>query len=103
MAMAPTRKNLPSLKDVARSAGVSMTTASRYINRLLDLPPETAERIEQAILTLNYQPNPHARRLSLGRSDTIGLVIPDIANPFFAKLAASVEEAAQNVGLTVSL
>lgn len=84
----------PSLKDVAAAAGVSVTTVSRFVNGSLDLPFQTKKRIEDAIKTLNYRPNPHARRLSRGRSDTIGLVVPDIANPFFATLVAAVEQAA---------
>ena len=72
------------MKDVAQAAGVSVPTVSRFLNGSLRLPEPTARRIEAAIGALNYRPNPHARRLSLGRSDTIGLVVPDIANPFFA-------------------
>jgi LacI family transcriptional regulator len=82
---------------------VSVTTVSRLLNGSLDLPSKTKKRIEDAIRDLNYQPNPHARRLSRGRSDTIGLVVPDIANPFFATLVAAVEEAADSKGLAVSL
>lgn len=94
---------LPSLKDVARVAGVSVTTVSRLLNGSLDLPSPTRTRIEDAIRTLNYRPNPHARRLSLGRSDTIGLVVPDIANPFFATLVSAIESEADSRGLAVSL
>ncbi|CAM5296818.1 LacI family repressor for deo operon, udp, cdd, tsx, nupC, and nupG [Aquamicrobium terrae] len=92
-----------SLKDVAGAAGVSVTTVSRLLNGSLALPEETRRRIEDAIRDLNYQPNPHARRLSRGRSDTIGLVVPDIANPFFAAFVAAVEEEADSRGLAVSL
>lgn len=92
-----------SLKDVANAAGVSVTTVSRLLNGSLTLPDETRERIEAAIRDLHYQPNPHARRLSRGRSDTIGLVVPDIANPFFATFVAAVEEEADSRGLAVSL
>lgn len=92
-----------SLKDVAQAAGVSVTTVSRLLNGSLDLPAETKKRIDDAIRALNYQPNPHARRLSRGRSDAIGLVVPDIANPFFATLVAAVEEEADGRGLAVSL
>src|SRR5919108_4800831 len=99
--MAQTR--IPGLKDVARVAGVSVTTVSRLLNGSLDLPLQTKKRIEDAIRDLNYQPNPHARRLSRGRSDTIGLVVPDIANPFFATLVAAVEEAADSQGLAAPL
>jgi len=96
-------KRATSLKDVADSAGVSVTTVSRMLNGSLQLPAETKRRIDQAIRDLRYEPNPHARRLSRGRSDTIGLVVPDIANPFFATLVSSVEQEADNRGLALSL
>jgi LacI family transcriptional regulator len=82
---------------------VSVATVSRLLNGSLDLPDQTKKRIDDAIRDLDYRPNPHARRLSRGRSDTIGLVVPDIANPFFATLVAAVEEAADARELAVSL
>lgn len=91
------------LKDVAKAAGVSVPTVSRFLNGSLRLPEMTTRRIEAAIGALNYRPNPHARRLSLGRSDTIGLVVPDIANPFFAQFVAAVEAEADRHGLGVTL
>ncbi len=91
------------LKDVARAAGVSVTTVSRFVNGSLDLPDRTREQVERAIRDLNYVPNPHARRLSLGRSDTIGLVVPDIATPFFSTLVAAVEAEADRRGLALAL
>jgi LacI family transcriptional regulator len=91
------------LKDVARAAGVSVTTVSRFLNGSLDLPDRTRDLVETAIRDLNYSPNPHARRLSLGRSDTIGLVVPDIATPFFATLVAAVEAEADQRGLALAL
>jgi LacI family transcriptional regulator len=91
------------LKDVALAAGVSATTVSRYLNHKLVLPENTAARIETAIGRLGYQPNPHARRLGLGRSETVGLIIPDIANPFFAQLADAVQQAAEQEGLEMLL
>lgn len=97
------RTGATSLKDVAVAAGVSVTTVSRLLNGTLQLPFETRERIEAAIRDLKYEPNPHARRLSRGRSDTIGLVVPDIANPFFATLVAAVEQEADKRGLALSL
>lgn len=91
------------LKEVAIQAGVSPTAVSRYLNRSIVLPAETAARIDHAVQRLNYRPNPHARSLSLGRSEMIGLVLPDIANPFFSELAAAVEEAADARGFGVAL
>lgn len=93
----------PSLQDVARAAGLSPATVSRYLNGSLSLPQDTSDRIDAAIAALNYRPNPHARSLSRGRSDTIGLVVPDVSNPFFAKLAASVEHHAGQAGLGLML
>lgn len=92
-----------SLKDVARAAGVSVTTVSRFLNGSLELPDRTRDLVETAIRDLNYSPNPHARRLSLGRSDIIGLVVPDIASPFFSKLVAAVEAEADRRGLALAL
>jgi len=91
------------LRHVADAARVSVTTVSRMLNGSLELPTETRHRIETAIRHLGYEPNPHARRLSRGRSDTIGLVVPDIANLFFATLVAAVEEEADRRGLALSL
>jgi LacI family transcriptional regulator len=93
----------PSLGDVARAARLSPAAVSRYLNGSLTLPHATSRRIDDAIAKLNYRPNPHARSLSRGRSDTIGLVVPEIANPFFSKLAAAVEKAADEAGLGVML
>ena len=96
-------KRATSLKDVADAAGVSVATVSRLLNGSLHLPAETKERIDKAIQDLRYEPNPHARRLSRGRSDTIGLVVPDIANPFFATLVSAIEQEADRRGLALSL
>ena len=93
----------PNLGDVAKAAKVSSTTVSRYLNGSIKLPQDTTERIDAAVAALRYQPHPHARSLSRGRSDTIGLLLPDIANPFFARLAAAVEAAADAEGLGVML
>jgi LacI family transcriptional regulator len=91
------------LSDVARSAGVSVATVSRYLNNTLQLPKTTVERIRHAIDALDYQPNPHARSLSRGRSDILGLVVPDITNPYFARLAAAVEREAARQGYALTL
>lgn len=94
---------MANLQDVAKTAGVSKTTVSRFLNGSLDLPAQTAEQINSAIRELNYKPNPHARRLSLGRTDTIGLIVPDISTPFFATFVAAVEEEADANGKALAL
>ena len=97
------RPNGARIRDVAAAAKVSPAAVSRYLNGSLSLPRDTAQQIDRAVRRLNYRPNPHARRLSLGRSETIGLVLPDIANPFFARLAAAIEEAADRAGFGLVL
>jgi LacI family transcriptional regulator len=91
------------IRDVAEFAKVSKATVSRYLNGSLALPPDTAERIDAAIVALNYRQNSLARRLSLGSSETIGLAMPDVANPFFAEIADEVELAASEHGYGLSL
>jgi LacI family transcriptional regulator len=91
------------LRDVAAAASVSVAAVSRYLNGTLHLPQETARRVDSAIARLDYRPNPHARRLSTGRSETIGLVVPSIDNPFFAQLADAVESAAATRGFDLML
>lgn len=92
---------MATIQDVAAEARVSATTVSRYLNNRLELPAKTAGRIDAAIELLNYRPNVLAKRLSLGRSEAIGLLTPDIGNPFFAELAAAIEDEAERHGYTV--
>ncbi|PJZ03162.1 cytochrome-c peroxidase [Pantoea rodasii] len=91
------------LSDVAKLAGLSKATVSRYMNHSIVLPQETIDRIESAIRTLDYRGNSLARRLSKGGSETLGLVLPDITNPFFAELADAAEEAASARGYSLVL
>lgn len=92
---------MATLSDVAIEAGVSPTAVSRYLNNRIALPQETRDRIDLAIAKLKYRPNLLAKRLSTGRTEAIGLVTPEIANPFFAELAAAVEADAQLHGYAV--
>ncbi len=85
---------VPRLKDVAADTGLSEATVSRHLNHSIALPDSTRRRIDEAVARLGYRANAHARNLSRGRSEQIGLVIPDLANPFFAQAAAMVERAA---------
>lgn len=87
----------PTMRDVARAAGVSTMTVSRVINGEPAVLPETAARVERAIRALGYQRNDAARRLRRrGQpTQTIGVLVDDLANPFFAALAAAVEDAAR--------
>jgi LacI family transcriptional regulator len=94
---------MATIRDVAREAGVSPATVSRYLNGNIELPAETAGRIDAASKRLDYRPNLLAKRLSLGSSETIGLVTPEIANPFFAALAAAAEDEARRAGFSILL
>ncbi|WNJ81793.1 LacI family DNA-binding transcriptional regulator [Cedecea neteri] len=91
------------LSDVAKLAGLSKSTLSRYMNNSIVLPQDTIDRIETAIRELDYRGNSLARRLSKGGSETLGLVLPDITNPFFAELADAAEEAASASGFSLVL
>jgi LacI family transcriptional regulator len=92
---------MATIHDVAENAGVSPTTVSRYLNNRIELPPTTSARIDAAILKLDYRPNILAKRLSTGKTDAIGLVTPEIREPFFAELASAVEDEADRHGYTI--
>lgn len=92
------RKKTATIRDVARVAGVSPATVSRFTNGSLALPDATANRIRAAIRDLDYRPNVLAKSFSLGQSRTLGLVVPDIVNPFFAQLASAAEREASDHG-----
>jgi LacI family transcriptional regulator len=85
------------MRDVARLAGVSLMTVSRVVNRESGVQPETAAKVERAIRQLGYHRNDAARQLRRHSepTQTIGLLVDDIANPFFATLARAVEDAAR--------
>lgn len=91
-------------KDVARFAGVSPAVVSYVLNGgPRSVAPGTRERVLQAVEVLGYRPNPIARALTTQSTGTIGLLIPDIANPLFAELANRIEEEANSHGLGVLL
>jgi LacI family transcriptional regulator, galactose operon repressor len=90
-------------KDVAKLANVSIATVSRYINKVGYISPEVKERIQIAIDQLEYKPNLLARSLKLKKSHIIGLIFPDIDNPFFIELIKNVENAAHSLGYNVIL
>ncbi len=91
------------LQDVAELAGVSASTVSRVINEPEKVNDRTRARVQEAIRTLRYRPSRVARRLRVerGLSNLVGLIIPDLQNPFFADLARGVEDVAQRHGYTV--
>src|SRR3954470_23011607 len=89
----------PTMRHVADMAGVSLKTVSRVINAEAGVTPATAERVTTAIATLGFERNDLAASLRHGRSSqTLGLVIEDVANPFYSAVAQAVEAAARERG-----
>lgn len=93
------------LSDVAREAGVSLATASRAINGSADrsVRPELVERVTAAAQRLQYTPDATAQAMARGRTTTLGLLVHDIADPYFSAIAAAVVRTAEAEGLQVSL
>ncbi|WP_413379015.1 catabolite control protein A [Alkalihalobacillus sp. 1P02AB] len=80
--------------DVAREAGVSMATVSRVVNGNPNVKPTTRKKVLEAIERLGYRPNAVARGLASKKTTTVGVIIPDISNIFFAELARGIEDIA---------
>ena len=97
-------KRKPSLKDIAKEVGVSIPLVSYVLsdkgkeNRVSE---QTAKRIREVAAAMNYQPNLSARSLKTNKTRTIGLIVADISNPFFATLARIIEDEADTRNYTV--
>ncbi|ATP41422.1 transcriptional regulator [Solibacillus sp. R5-41] len=94
---------MSNIKDVANLAGVSVATVSRYINDKGYVSEKSKQKIKDAINQLDYKPNLIARSLSTKQDNTIGLILPDITNPFFPELARAIEDVCIEKGYTVIL
>lgn len=92
-----------SLRDVAKAAKVSVGTVSNVLNRPEVVAPETLARVQGTIKDLGFVPNGFARHLRFGNSRTLGLIVPDVANPFFTEVARGVEDAASKRDYAVFL
>jgi LacI family transcriptional regulator len=95
--------NRITMSDVARRAGVSLMTVSRVINNKEDVKAETRQRVLEIIEDLDFRPSAIARSLATRKTRTIGLVIPDVTNPFFADITRGVEHLAYTEGYHVFL
>jgi DNA-binding LacI/PurR family transcriptional regulator len=94
----------PTIADVARLADVSIATVSRVVNGTGTVTPATRSKVEQAIAALGYRPNHLARSLPARAVDqVIGLMIPEISNPVFPRLAESIAHEARELGYQVML
>ncbi|MBP0726384.1 catabolite control protein A [Bacillus sp. RG28] len=80
--------------DVAREANVSMATVSRVVNGNPNVKPTTRKKVNEAISRLGYRPNAVARGLASKKTTTVGVIIPDISNSFYAELARGIEDIA---------
>ena len=89
------------IHDVAKAAGVSISTVSRVANDLGRVAPETRRKVELAIRRLNFQPNSRAQALSRKRTDTIGLIVPDFEGQYFAMLMEGAHQEAQANGVHI--
>ena len=92
-----------SLRDVAKSAKVSVGTVSNVLNRPEIVAEKTLTRVRETIKELGFVPNGFARQLRFGSSRTIGLIVPDVSNPFFTEVARGVEDAASKRDYAVFL
>lgn len=101
----PTAAGAVTLSDVARAAGVSLATASRAINGSANraVGSELREKVLVTAERLGYSPNAHAQAMARGQTATLGLIVHDIADPYFSAIAAGVTEAADEAKLVVTL
>lgn len=91
------------IEQVARRANVSVATVSRALRGLPNVAPSTRSRVEQVARDLDYQVDTYASRLATGRSDTVGLAVPNINSWYFAQVAAGVEAVLADAGMDVLL
>lgn len=92
---------MSTIKDVARSAGVSTATVSRVLNKKGAVSPEAEKAVNRAMRQLDYYPNRMARALVKGKNNTIGVVIPSFNNPFWSEIAQEIEKSARKEGYHV--
>ncbi len=94
-------KNKITLKELAKLLNVSVSTVSKALHDSAEISPKTAERVKELAKLHNYRPNPVAVNLKSSKSGTIGVIIPNISNTFFANVLLGIEARAQKSGLQV--
>jgi len=99
--MPPRRPYTVTIDDVARHAGVSISTVSRVVNRTVPVSEEAAARVQAAMIELNYQPRAAARNLATRQTSALGLLLTDIYGDFFAPLLRGVEAATAEAGFSL--
>src|SRR6185437_16782616 len=94
---------MATVKDIAAAVGVSVATVSNALNGRPNVGRATRQRVLRIAQQLDYRPNRAAQAMRTGRTRAIGLVLPDLTNPFFPELAQAVESTARGLGLAVCL
>ncbi|MFD0975762.1 LacI family DNA-binding transcriptional regulator [Salinimicrobium gaetbulicola] len=94
-------KNRITLKELAKLLNVSVSTVSKALNDSAEISPKTIVRVKELAALHKYRPNPTAVNLKSSKSGTVGVIIPNIANSFFAKVLSGIEAQAQKDGLQV--
>jgi len=94
-------RTAPTIAEVANAAGVSRATVSRVMNGRVTVDPDLAQRVREVAERLQYRPSNVARSLSLGRTNTVAVVVPDLANPMFQQVLRGVAGAAGEAGYRV--
>ena len=89
------------IKDIAKEAGVSRTTVSRVLNNSGYVREETRQRILEIMEQLNYTPSAIARSLSTNKTNTIGVIIPQINDPFFGEIIKGISEVSTEYDLNI--
>jgi LacI family transcriptional regulator, galactose operon repressor len=92
---------MPNIYDVAKRARVSVATVSAVLNESAFVSPALKARVQTAVAALRYHPNLLARSLAKQRTQTLGMIVPDIANPFFPEVVRGAEDVAHTAGYTL--
>lgn len=93
----------PTVRDIARHAGVSVATVSRVTKNDPSVAPETREKVQSSIDALGYQPSALGQALASGRFSTLGVVLPGLGGPYFAELIQGAESVAVETGIAVNV
>lgn len=96
--MTKSKSSLITIRDIAKQAGVSIATVSRYLNHTTPVSPEVAMRLQQIMAELNYTPHSTARKLATNRTDTVGLLMMNISGDFFTPLLNGIESTTNELG-----
>ena len=94
---------MTTLKDVARESGLTVSTVSRVLNNRGYISEDARKRVQEAVKKLNYRPNEAARSLQNKRSNTIGVIVPNISHPYFTKMIHALESHAYEMGYKILL